>query len=107
MNYDDDYYYYLPKALLIEEKYRVLTPHAVLFYVVLLDKQEEAIERGWIDEEGEVYFAYKIYEMSEMFGLSRSKVINLKYQLQVAGLATVRKNNPLLHLPDRIYLEEL
>lgn len=107
MNYDNEYYYFLPKALLLEERYRVLTPHAVLFYVVLLDKREEAIENGWIDDDGEIYFAYRLFELAELFGLSKSKVINLKYQLQVAGLATVQKSNPLLHLPDRIYLKEL
>ncbi|HEL1549977.1 TPA: replication initiator protein A [Streptococcus suis] len=107
MDYDNEYYYFLPKALLIEEQYRVLTPHAIIFYVVLLDKREEAIERGWIDNNGEIYFAYKLVEMAELFGLSKSKVISLKYQLQVAELATVHKSNPLLHLPDRIYLKEL
>ncbi|MGO0093334.1 replication initiator protein A [Streptococcus suis] len=107
MDYDNEYYYYLPKALLIEEKYRDLSLHAILFYVILLDKREEAIENGWIDDDGEIYFAYKLTEMSEMFGFSRTKIIGIKYQLQIAELATVHKGNRVLHLPDRIYLKEL
>ena len=107
MNYDDDYYYYLPKALLFEEEYRDLSPYAIIFYILLLSKREEAIEMGWVDDDGEIYLAYTREELAGMFGFSTSRITNLKYHLQIADLITVYKHNPLLHLPDRIYVKEL
>ena len=85
----------------------IITTYAIIFYIILLSKREEAIEMGWVDDDGEIYLAYTREEFAGMLGCSTSKITNLKYRLQIADLITVYKHNPLLHQPDRIYVKEL
>ena len=53
MDYGDDYYL-IPKVLFQDDFYKDLVPLDVIVYSVLRNKQEEAIEKGWVDDEGNI-----------------------------------------------------
>lgn len=49
MDYGDDYYL-IPKVLFQDDFYKDLVPLDIIVYSVLRNKQEEAIEKGWVDD---------------------------------------------------------
>ena len=49
-------YYKLPKILFEDEKYMDMKLEVKVAYSILKDRLELSLSRGWIDEEGAVYF---------------------------------------------------
>ena len=66
MDYGDDYYL-IPKVLFQDDFYKDLVPLDIIVYSVLRNKQEEAIEKGWVDDEGNIYLAYRIEDLAKIF----------------------------------------
>ncbi|HEN0222398.1 TPA: replication initiator protein A [Streptococcus agalactiae] len=85
MEYDDDYYY-IPKILFKDDFYSCLTATDVLVYSVLRGKQIEAVEKGWIDAEGNIYLNYNISDLAKMFSCGRGKMIDIMRRLEECNL---------------------
>ena len=48
-------YLYIPKALMKKELYAKMSAAAKILYAVLMEKQQQSVEQGWIDENNYVF----------------------------------------------------
>ena len=53
-------FYRIPKALMTEESFKVLTSDAKILYGLMLDRMSLSLKNGWFDEDGRVYI-YGLY----------------------------------------------
>jgi replication initiation factor, repA family len=85
IDYEKDYYL-IPKVLFQDDFYKDLIPLDVIVYSVLRNKQEEAIEKGWIDDEGSIYLAYRIEDLAKKFSCARTTMIAVLQRLESVNL---------------------
>ena len=58
-------FYRIPKALMTEESFKVLTSDAKILYGLMLDRMSLSLKNGWFDEDGRVYIYYSIEDVME------------------------------------------
>ncbi|MGT2935446.1 replication initiator protein A [Streptococcus castoreus] len=110
MDYDNDNYL-IPKVLFRDELYSDLTALDILVYAVLRGKQEEAFEKGWIDDEGNVYLGYKISDLAKKFSCAKSTMVASLQRLEEADL--IERDRKMIghfyshNLPYRTYINEV
>lgn len=106
--YDVDNYL-IPKILFQDEFYSSLSAMDIVVYAVLKDKQEEAITKGWIDVDGNVYLNYRIEDLVKMFSCGRTTMIAIMKRLEEVNLIERDRENVFYrhNLPYRTYINEV
>lgn len=93
----------IPKIMLTDERFSVLSLSAKILYGLLLDRMSLSAKNGWLDEERRVYIIFKIEEIQEMLGFSKKKSIEYLNELEELGL--VEKKRRGLGLPSILYIK--
>lgn len=70
-------YYKLPKLLFESERYKNMKPEVKVVYSVLKDRLELSLSKGWIDEDGTIYFIYSNSNLMALLGCSKSKLLSM------------------------------
>ena len=95
-------FFKFPKPFIYDEKYKSLSNHAKLLYMLLFGRLELSIKNGWHDRDGNVFQYYTNEQLMVDLNSSEKTVIKFKKELKDVGLLKeVRQGN---NLPNRIYI---
>ena len=95
-------FFKFPKPFIYDEKYKSLSNHAKLLYMLLFGRVELSIKNGWHDRDGNVFQYYTNEQLMVDLNSSEKTIIKFKKELKDVGLLKeVRQGN---NLPNRIYI---
>ena len=95
-------FFKFPKPFIYDEKYKSLSNHAKLLYMLLFGRLELSIKNGWHDRDGNVFQYYTNEQLMVDLNSSEKTIIKFKKELKNVGLLKeVRQGN---NLPNRIYI---
>ena len=95
-------FFKFPKPFIYDEKYKSLSNHAKLLYMLLFGRLELSIKNGWHDRDGNVFQYYTNEQLMVDLNSSEKTIIKFKKELKGVGLLKeVRQGN---NLPNRIYI---
>ena len=95
-------FFKFPKPFIYDEKYKSLSNHAKLLYMLLFGRLELSIKNGWHDKDGNVFQYYTNEQLMVDLNSSEKTIIKFKKELKDVGLLKeVRQGN---NLPNRIYI---
>lgn len=95
-------FFKFPKPFIYDEKYKTLSNHAKLLYMLLFGRLELSIKNGWYDRDGNVFQYYTNEQLMVDLNSSEKTIIKFKKELKDVGLLKeVRQGN---NLPNRIYI---
>ena len=95
-------FFKFPKPFIYDEKYKSLSNHAKLLYMLLFGRLELSIKNGWHDRDGNVFQYYTNEQLMVDLNSSEKTIIKFKKELKDVGLLKeVRQGN---NLPNRIYI---
>ena len=95
-------FFKFPKPFIYDEKYKALSNHAKLLYMLLFGRLELSIKNGWHDRDGNVFQYYTNEQLMVDLNSSEKTIIKFKKELKDVGLLKeVRQGN---NLPNRIYI---
>ena len=95
-------FFKFPKPFIYDEKYKTLSNHAKLLYILLFGRLELSIKNGWHDRDGNVFQYYTNEQLMVDLNSSEKTIIKFKKELKDVGLLKeVRQGN---NLPNRIYI---
>ena len=95
-------FFKFPKPFIYDEKYKSLSNHAKLLYMLLFGRLELSIKNGWYDRDGNVFQYYTNEQLMVDLNSSEKTIIKFKKELKDVGLLKeVRQGN---NLPNRIYI---
>ena len=95
-------FFKFPKPFIYDEKYKSLSNHAKLLYMLLFGRLELSIKNGWHDRDGNVFQYYTNEQLMVDLNSSEKTIIKSKKELKDVGLLKeVRQGN---NLPNRIYI---
>lgn len=95
-------FFKFPKPFIYDEKYKSLSNHAKLLYMLLFGRLELSIKNGWHDQDGNVFQYYTNEQLMVDLNSSEKTIIKFKKELKDVGLLKeVRQGN---NLPNRIYI---
>ena len=95
-------FFKFPKSFIYDEKYKSLSNHAKLLYMLLFGRLELSIKNGWHDRDGNVFQYYTNEQLMVDLNSSEKTIIKFKKELKDVGLLKeVRQGN---NLPNRIYI---
>ena len=102
-------YYKLPKLLFDSERYKDMKLEVKVAYVVLKDRLELSLSKGWIDEDGAIYLVYSNSKLMALLGCSKSKLLTIKKTLREYGLIdeVQQSSSEKGRMANKIYLGEL
>lgn len=96
------FFFKFPKPFIYDEKYKTLSNHAKLLYMLLFGRLELSIKNGWHDRDGNVFQYYTNEQLMVDLNSSEKTIIKFKKELKDVGLLKeVRQGN---NLPNRIYI---
>lgn len=84
-------FYRIPKLLFTAEYFKQMSCDAKVLYGLMLDRMGLSLKNHWIDEEGRVYIAYSIADISELLGCASQKAVKLIAELEQKGLISKRR----------------
>lgn len=93
----------IPRILLLDEAFSVLSLSAKVLYSVLLDRMGLSMKNKWLDEENKVYIIYQITEIQSDLGFSKKKAMDYLTELEKIGLIEKKKRG--FGLPNIIYVK--
>lgn len=95
-------FFKFPKPFIYDEKYKTLSNHAKLLYMLLFGRLELSIKNGWHDRDGNVFQYYTNEQLMVDLNSSEKTIIKFKKELKDVGLLKeVRQGN---NLPNRIHI---
>lgn len=95
-------FFKFPKPFIYDERYKSLSNHAKLLYMLLFGRLELSIKNGWHDRDGNVFQYYTNEQLMVDLNSSEKTIIKFKKELKDVGLLKeVRQGN---NLPNRIYI---
>ena len=95
-------FFKFPKPFIYDEKYKSLSNHAKLLYMLLFGRLELSIKNGWHDRDGNVFQYYTNEQLMVDLNSSEKTIIKFKKELKDVGLLKeVRQGS---NLPNRIYI---
>lgn len=98
-------FFKFPKPFIYDEKYKSLSNHAKLLYMLLFGRLELSIKNGWHDRDGNVFQYYTNEQLMVDLNSSEKTIIKFKKELKDVGLLKeVRQGN---NLPNRIYISAI
>ena len=101
-------FYKLPKELIKDKNFKVLSSDAKLLYSLMLDRMSLSIKNGWIDKENRVYIYYKVKDIMEDLGCASEKCMKIIAELDSKkGIGLIEKKRQGFGKPDIIYVKNL
>ena len=82
-------YLYIPKAFMKEEPFKKMSASAKILYAVLLEKQQESVKMGWIDEKNHVYIMVDTEKLSSEINDIEADVAEAMKELEQVGLLEI------------------
>ena len=99
-------FYRIPKALMTEESFKVLTSDAKILYGLMLDRMSLSLKNGWFDEDGRVYIYYSIEDVMESMRCSKNKGMKTLQELDVTtGIGLIERRKQGQGKPSVIYVK--
>ena len=71
----------IPKFLLEESLFQIISVDAILLYSILLDRLELSLANDWFDEHGHAYVIYTIKEIQKVMRCGHDKAIRMLREL--------------------------
>ena len=96
-------YIRIPKAMMINNEFSVLSLPAKVLYGLLLDRMSLSMKNEWLDKENKVYIIYQISEIQEDLGYSKKKAMEYLNELESFGLVEKKKRG--FGLPSILYVK--
>lgn len=94
----------LPKVMLHDKRFRVLSVESKVVYSLALDRVRLSVKNGWIDELRRVYIIMTIEEIMEDMDCAKQKAVKLLQELVDFGL--IEKKRQGLGKPNLLYVKK-
>ena len=99
-------FYRVPRMLIKDERFKVLSSDAKLLYGLMLDRMALSIKNGWFDEENRAYIHYTIDNIMEDFNCAKATATKILAELDgKKGIGLIEKKRQGLGKPDIIYVK--
>lgn len=98
-------FYRIPKVLITEPQFKVMSADAKLLYGLLLDRMSLSQKNSWFDEQNRVYINYTVVEVIEDMSCGRQKAIKLLDELEYE-VGLIERRRPGQGRPNRIYVKK-
>ena len=95
-------FYRIPKALIMDKRFKNMRCEAKLLYGLLLDKIGISCKNGWLDKQGRAFVYYSINSIMGDLGCAHNKAEKLLAELERFDL--LRRKRQGLGKPDLLYL---
>lgn len=91
-------FYRLPKALIIDPRFKDISNNSKLLYGLMLDRMSLSARNGWFDGKNRVFIKYAIKSIMEDLNCSKMTAVGLLKELQGIGLIDVEQKNGLANI---------
>lgn len=98
-------YLYIPKAFMKEEPFKKMSSSAKILYAVLLEKQQDSMELGWIDEKNHVYIIVEAEKLANEINGAAADIISAMKELEQVGLLEMEEGLVSTKSNRKIYLK--
>lgn len=99
-------FYRIPRILIKDERFKVLSSDAKILYGLMLDRMSLSMRNGWIDEYNRVYIYYTVDEVIEDLGCTKGTVAKIFAELDCKkGIGLIEKKRQGQGKPDCIYVK--
>ena len=96
----------VPKFLLEEPLFRIVSVDAVLLYSILLDRLELSLANDWFDEHGHAYVIYTLKEIQKVMRCGHDKAIRMLRELDTEhGIGLIERIRVGQGQPSIIYVK--
>ena len=96
----------VPKYLLEDPFFQVLSVEAILLYSILLDRLELSLCNDWFDEHGHAYVIYTLNEIQKTMRCCRDKAIRMLRELDTEhGIGLIERIRVGQGQPSIIYVK--
>lgn len=95
----------IPKAILTDEKYAVLSDGAMLLYGILLDRRSLSERNDWRDKKGDIFVYCTLETIQMTLRCAHQKATKLLTELEEVGLIWRKKQG--LGKPAKIYVVDI
>lgn len=86
-------FYRLPKALIVDARFKDISNNAKLLYGLMLDRMSLSARSGWFDEENRVFIKYAIKSIMEDLNCSKMTAVGALKELEGIGLIDMLQEN--------------
>ena len=86
-------FYRLPKALIVDARFKDISNNAKLLYGLMLDRMSLSARSGWFDEENRVFIKYAIKSIMEDLNCSKMTAVGALKELNEIGLIDMLQEN--------------
>ena len=86
-------FYRLPKALIVDARFKEISNNAKLLYGLMLDRMSLSARSGWFDEANRVYIKYSIASIMEDLNCSKQTAVGAVKDLNDIGLIDMIQQN--------------
>ncbi len=93
----------IPRALITDALFAVLSAPAKLLYAMLLDRMSLSMRNGWFDDQNRAYIIYQIADIQKDLGFSKRKAMDYLTELVEFGL--VEKIKRGFGMPSILYVK--
>lgn len=91
-------FYRLPKALIIDKRFKNISNNAKLLYGLMLDRMSLSKRRGWLDVDNKVFIKYSLNSIEEDLNISKKTAGGLLKELENIGLIDVIKQTGIANV---------
>ena len=99
-------FYHIPRALIIEERFRGVSNDAKLLYGLMLDRMGLSLKNGWLDESGKVFVYFSLDDIQKAMGCAHQKACKLLAELDTGkGIGLIERKKQGQGKPAKIYVK--
>lgn len=99
-------FYRIPKILITDPHFKVLSTDAKLLYGLMLDRMSLSYKNGWIDEESRVYIYFTLDDVMEQLSCKTDKAVKLFAELDAEkGIGLIERIKQGQGRPAKIYVK--
>ncbi len=82
-------YLYIPKAFMKEKQFKQMSATAKILYAVLMEKQQQSANLGWIDEQNHVYIIVVASVLMQELNWQAQELNEAMQELEQIGLLEI------------------
>lgn len=91
-------FYRLPKALIVDKRFKDISNNAKLLYGLMLDRMSLSARSGWFDSENRVYIKYGLKSIMEDLNCSKMTAVGLLKELSGIGLIDMEQKSGVANI---------
>lgn len=99
---DNERFFQIPKSLVFNPKYQKISNTSKIIYAILKDRMYLSREKGWHDDNGDIYLMYDQQKMATEMGTSRKTINRSMKELKDIGLIDVVRQGA--KIANKIYI---